>query len=72
MGAKPPVPAGPCITNFDIVSRLPRGGIGKPEGLKGNLSGFWSRRIDDTNRLVYAADDEALRIVSCSYHDGDK
>jgi len=66
------VPAGPCITNFNIVSRLPRGGIGKPGGLKGNLSGFWSRRIDDTNRLVYAADNEALRIVSCSYHDGDK
>jgi toxin YoeB len=40
--------------------------------LKGNLSGFWSRRTDDTNRLVYAADNEALRIVSCRYHDGDK
>ncbi|QQX88547.1 Txe/YoeB family addiction module toxin [Cupriavidus necator] len=66
------MPAGPCKTNFDIVSRLPRGGIGKPEGLKGNLSGFWSRRIDDTNRLVYAADNETQRIVSCRYHYGDK
>jgi toxin YoeB len=40
--------------------------------LKGNLSGFWSRRIDDTNRLVYAADNETQRIVSCRYHYGDK
>ena len=54
------------------AQRAPFEGIGKPEPLKANLSGFWSRRIDDTNRLVYAADDEALRIVSCRYHDGDK
>jgi len=40
--------------------------------LKSNLSGFWSRRIDDTNRQVYAADDETLRIVSCRHHYGDK
>lgn len=43
-------------------------GIGKPEPLKENLSGFWSRRIDDTNRLVYAVADQALTIISCRYH----
>lgn len=54
------------------AQRNPFEGIGKPEGLKGNLSGFWSRRIDDANRLVYVADDETVRIVSCRYHYGDK
>lgn len=48
--------------------RSPFSGIGKPEALKENLSGFWSRRIDDTNRLVYAADDTAITIISCRYH----
>ncbi len=43
-------------------------GIGKPEPLKENLSGFWSRRIDDTNRFVYAVDDDYLTIISCRYH----
>ncbi|MBF4232880.1 Txe/YoeB family addiction module toxin, partial [Vibrio anguillarum] len=42
------------------VKRSPFEGIGKPEPLKENLSGFWSRRIDDTNRLVYAVDDQAI------------
>jgi toxin YoeB len=46
----------------------PFDGIGKPEPLKENLSGFWSRRIDDTNRLVYAVDDKYLTIISCRYH----
>jgi len=48
--------------------RTPYDGIGKPEELKKNLSGFWSRRIDDTNRLVYAVDDDLLSIISCRYH----
>ena len=43
-------------------------GIGKPEPLKENLSGFWSRRIDDTNRLVYAVNDKYLTIISCRFH----
>lgn len=43
-------------------------GIGKPEPLKENLAGFWSRRIDDTNRLVYAVDDKYLTIISCRFH----
>ncbi len=50
------------------VKRSPFDGIGKPEQLKENLSGFWSRRIDDTNRLVYAVDDQAITIISCRYH----
>jgi toxin YoeB len=48
--------------------RTPFEGVGKPEALRENLSGFWSRRIDETNRLVYAADDTTLTIVSCHYH----
>ena len=48
--------------------RSPFDGIGKPEPLKENLSGFWSRRIDDTNRLVYAVEDHQLMIISCRYH----
>jgi toxin YoeB len=48
--------------------RHPFEGIGKPEPLRENLSGFWSRRIDDTNRLVYAVDDDYITIISCKYH----
>ncbi|MNF99720.1 Toxin YoeB [compost metagenome] len=48
--------------------RSPFEGIGKPEPLKENLSGWWSRRIDDTNRLVYRQEGEALEILSCRYH----
>ncbi len=50
------------------VKRSPFEGIGKPEALKENLSGFWSRRIDDTNRLVYVVSDAAITIISCRYH----
>ncbi|WP_394179795.1 Txe/YoeB family addiction module toxin [Marinomonas posidonica] len=50
------------------VQRSPFEGMGKPEPLKENLSGFWSRRIDDVNRLVYAVDDTAITVISCRYH----
>ena len=50
------------------AKKEPFNGIGKPEPLKENLSGFWSRRIDDTNRLVYSVDDDYLTIISCRYH----
>ena len=53
---------------IDNVRRTPFEGIGKPEALKENLSGLWSRRIDDTNRLVYAVDDAAITVLSCRYH----
>lgn len=46
-------------------------GIGKPEPLKGKLSGFWSRRIDDVNRLVYRIKDGTIEIVSCRGHYDD-
>ncbi len=47
--------------------REPFDGNGKPEPLKENLSGFWSRRIDDTNRLVYCVDGNNLVIIACRY-----
>lgn len=50
------------------TQRSPFEGIGKPEPLKENLAGLWSRRIDDTNRLVYIVDDSQLTIISCRYH----
>jgi toxin YoeB len=50
------------------TQRSPFEGIGKPEPLKENLAGFWSRRIDDSNRLVYAVDDCQITIISCRYH----
>lgn len=45
-------------------------GIGKPEPLKGNLSGLWSRRIDEYNRLVYRIREDMLEIASCRDHYG--
>ena len=48
--------------------RNPEDGIGKPEVLRENLSGCWSRRIDDVNRLVYAVEKYQLVIITCRYH----
>ena len=48
--------------------RNPFTGIGKPEPLRENLTGFWSRRIDEQNRLVYAVENEELAIIACRYH----
>ncbi len=48
--------------------REPFKGIGKPEPLRENLSGFWSRRIDETNRLVYAVSNDDLVIIACRYY----
>ena len=50
------------------VERNPFNGIGKPEPLKGGLSGFWSRRIDNINRLVYRINGDILEILSCKGH----
>jgi toxin YoeB len=50
------------------AQRTPFEGIGKPEALRENLSGYWSRRIDQEHRLVYEASDEQLTIVACRYH----
>lgn len=48
--------------------RTPFSGIGKPEALRENLAGFWSRRIDDTHRLVYTVNNDDLVIIACRYH----
>jgi toxin YoeB len=53
------------------ISRNHHVGIGKPEPLKGEFSGFWSRRIDEVNRLVYRIHNGALEIVSCRGHYDD-
>lgn len=55
-------------TLIEAAARDPFHGIGKPEGLLGNLSGYWSRRIDETHRLVYRATDDALVVIACRYH----
>ncbi|MEE0872880.1 MAG: Txe/YoeB family addiction module toxin [Ruminococcus sp.] len=47
-------------------------GIGKPEPLKGDLSGFWSRRIDDKNRIVYRIKENRIEIVQCGSHYREK
>ena len=50
------------------AQRNPYEGIGKPEPLKGNLSGFWSRRINEEDRLVYDYSEGRIRIISCKGH----
>lgn len=50
------------------IQRTPHAGIGKPEPLKYDLAGYWSRRIDHEHRLVYQVIGEDLRIISCKYH----
>jgi len=53
---------------IEEIKRDPFAGIGKPEPLKHHLSGFWSRRIDDRHRLVYAIENETLLIAQCRDH----
>ena len=53
---------------IEASRRDPFEGIGKPEPLLGNLSGYWSRRIDDVHRLVYAVDDVELTVIACRGH----
>ncbi|WP_441255985.1 Txe/YoeB family addiction module toxin [Peptoniphilus harei] len=50
------------------IKRSPFEGIGKPEALKNNLSGLWSRRIDREHRIVYLVDDNAIVILQCRGH----
>lgn len=50
------------------TARAPFAGIGKPEPLRGELSGYWSRRINDANRLVYRATDTEWVIIACRFH----
>jgi toxin YoeB len=48
--------------------RTPFAGKGKPEGLKGDLSGYWSRRITDEHRLIYSVYPDRLHIIQCRFH----
>lgn len=48
--------------------RTPSEGIGKPERLKANLSGYWSRRINEEHRLVYGVTETELVVISCRFH----
>ena len=50
------------------ISRSPFEGLGKPEPLKGTLTGFWSRRIDEENRLVYIVEEKVIILISCRGH----
>ncbi|BBP02354.1 Txe/YoeB family addiction module toxin [Sulfuriferula nivalis] len=56
---------------IQATMRQPFEGIGKPEPLKENLAGYWSRRIDETNRLVYCVNEGDLVIIACRYHYGN-
>ena len=47
-------------------------GIGKPEPLAGDLSGYWSRRIDSKNRIVYRIDENTIKIIQCGSHYRDR
>jgi toxin YoeB len=52
---------------FDIL-REPFSGLGKPEPLRHQMQGYWSRRIDSEHRLIYRVDPDAVTIVACKYH----
>ena len=53
------------------IDRNPFTGIGKPEPLKGNKQGYWSRRIDEVNRIVYKVERDQLIIIQCGTHYDD-
>lgn len=53
---------------INAIKSFPFEGIGKPEALRENLSGLWSRRIDETHRLVYNVSDQYITIIACRYH----
>lgn len=50
------------------IGRSPFDGIGKPESLRGDFSGYWSRRIDDANRLIYRVTENQIEIYQCKGH----
>jgi len=56
------------IQLIESVDKTPFSGLGKPEPLKHGLKGFWSRRINDVDRLVYKVTDNEIFISSCRYH----
>ena len=50
------------------ISRNPFAGIGKPEPLKHNYRGYWSRRITDEHRLIYKIDKDEIQVIKCRFH----
>lgn len=59
-------------TLIEDIARNGNEGIGKPEPLRNHLSGFWSRRINDKDRLIYKIEQDNIYILSCRYHYSDK
>ena len=59
-------------TLLEDISRNGYDGIGKPEPLTGPLTGFWSRRINDKDRLIYKVEGENICVLACRFHYGDK
>ncbi len=57
---------------LEETRRTPFEGVGKSEALKGNYSGYWSRRITEGDRLVYKVTDEAVTIIACRRHYDDR
>ena len=60
----------PLVKLIKEVQRIPFTGTGKPEALKHDLGGYWSRRITDEHRLVYKTAGDEIRIAACRYHYG--
>lgn len=60
--------ASKIVRFFEEISQQPFSGIGKPEALKHDLSGCWSRRIDSEHRLVYRVEGNNIVILSCRFH----
>lgn len=58
-------------TLIEAAAREPFAGIGKPEHLLGNMAGYWSRRIDNVHRLVYAVDETDMDVIACRGHYDD-
>jgi len=50
------------------AAKTPFEGTGKPEPLKHNYAGYWSRRITDEHRLIYKVEEDLIRIISCKFH----
>jgi len=57
---------------IEDILKNPFTGLGKPEALKGNFKGYWSRRITNEHRLIYKVTEQGIIIVSCNSHYGDK
>ena len=63
-----PRKAGRIIQLLEDIQVRPFTGIGKPEPLKFDLQGYWSRRIDKINRLVYSVERKKITVISCRFH----